>query len=221
MKEIIIYGTGELAKLAHYYLVNDSNYEVIAFCVDNGEVLQNNSFCSLPVIPFENVEIQYSADKYAFFAPINSEKMNTVKEAVFNKIKDKGYQMISYISSKAIIYNTQVGENCFIQAGNVIHPFTKIGSNVTMWSSNLIAHKSEIKDHVTFASHVALAAGCLVEENSYLGTNATIRDGIKIAKGTLVGMGALISRDTEEWSVYMGNPSKKIGNNISKSILKI
>ena len=78
-----------------------------------------------------------------------------------------------------------------------------------------------LKDHVTFASHVALAAHCTVGENSYLGTNSTVRDGTILAKGTLVGLGTTIIKNTEEWSVYVGNPAKKIGNNISKSILKI
>ena len=55
----------------------------------------------------------------------------------------------------------------------------------------------------------------------YLGTNSTIRDGITLAKGTLVGMATAITKNTDEWSVYMGNPAKKIGKNISKSILKI
>ena len=129
--------------------------------------------------------------------------------------------MISYISSKAVMYNSKIGDNCFIQAGNVLHPFTKIGNNVMLWSSNLVGHHGEIKDHVTFASHVAMAGNCTIGENSYLGTNSTIRDGITLAKGTLVGMATAITKNTEEWSVYMGNPAKKIGKNISKSILKI
>lgn len=221
MAKVIIFGSGSLAELAHFYLTNDSEHEVVAFCDFKKLINSVKKFKDIPIISFDKVEEEYSPKDYYFFAPINSEKMNTVKEEIYNLIKNKGYKMISYISSKTINYSSKIGENCFIQAGNVIHPFTEIGNNVTLWSSNLVAHKGIIKDHVTFASHVAMAAECVIGENSYLGTNSTIRDGITIAKGTLIGLATVISKNTEEWSVYMGNPARKIGNNISKSILKI
>lgn len=163
----------------------------------------------------------YPIDKFNFFAPMSSEKMNTIREGIYDLIKGKGYEMINYISSKAVVYNTVFGDNRFVQVGNILHPFTIIGNNVMLWSSNLVARHSEFKDHVTFASHVALAAHCIVGENPYLGTNSTIRDGIFLRKGTLVGLVTAVTKNTEEWSVYMGNPARNIGKNISKSILKV
>jgi hypothetical protein len=38
--------------------------------------------------------------------------------------------------------------------------------------------------------------------------NATIRDQVHLAEGTLVGMGALITRNTEPWSVYKADGSR-------------
>ena len=34
MKDLIIFGTAELAELAYYYFTHDSDYEVVAFTVD-------------------------------------------------------------------------------------------------------------------------------------------------------------------------------------------
>ncbi|HLV39808.1 acetyltransferase [Xanthomarina sp.] len=221
MSKVIIFGLKEMAEIAHYYLTNDSDHEVVAFCEYKENLQGNERFLTLPVIAFETVEKMYPIDEYKFFAPMNSEQMNTVREKVYYAIKEKGYAMITYISSKATIYTDDIGDNCFIQSGNIFHPFTKIGNNVMMWSFNLVAHHGVVKDHVTFASHVAMADNCVIGENSYLGTNSTLRNGIVLAKGTLVGLATTISRNTEEWSVYLGNPAKKIGNNISKSILKI
>ena len=99
MKKIIIYGIGELAELAHFYLTNDSEYEVVAFSISKESNALLEKFCSLPVIDFKDIEKKFSNKEYAFFAPVNSEKMNTIKENVYSSIKDKGYKMISYISS--------------------------------------------------------------------------------------------------------------------------
>jgi sugar O-acyltransferase (sialic acid O-acetyltransferase NeuD family) len=221
MAKVIIYGIEQISEIAYYYLLHESNHQVVAFCVNEPDLPIEKEFKNLPLISFESIGSIYSNNEYEFFAPMSSEKMNTEREKVYNSIKEKGYKMISFISNKSVVYTKNIGDNCFIQAGNVIQPFTKIGNNVMLWSGNLVAHHSEVKDHVTFASHVAVAANCYIGENSYLGTNSTIRDGIRVGKGTLVGLATAITKNTEEWSVYIGNPAKKIGNNISKSILKI
>ncbi|MCB0460437.1 MAG: acetyltransferase [Flavobacteriaceae bacterium] len=222
MAKVIIFGLRDLAELAHYYLNVDSEHEVVAFSVNYDYLPKERLFKSLPIIPFEEVVDKYPTTDYKFLAPMASLKMNTLREQVYYAIKEKGYDMISYISSKANVYeNVSIGENCFIQAGTTLQPFTKVGNNVVMWSNNSLGHHGEIKDHVTLAAQVAIAGRCSIGENSFLGTNSTIRNGTVLAKGTLVGIGSVITNNTEEWSVYMGNPARRIGKNISKSILHI
>ena len=87
-------------------------------------------FKGAPIVSFENVEKIHPIGKYQFFAPISSEKMNTIREKIYNNIRGKGYQLINYISSKAITSNAKYGDNCFIEAGNVLQPFTTICNNV-------------------------------------------------------------------------------------------
>jgi acetyltransferase-like isoleucine patch superfamily enzyme len=74
-----------------------------------------------------------------------------------------------------------------------------------------------IKDHVLFTSHVVLSGHCIVESYSFFGVNATIRDGLHIAEGSLIAMGACVIRDTEPWGIYKGNPAKK-GEGSSKDL---
>ena len=169
-------------------------------------------FKGLPIVEFENVETNYPPSKFKFFAPMSPKKMNKVREKVYLEAKHKGYNFISYISSKATIFDNQIGDNCFILENNTIQPFTKIGNNVILWSGNHIGHHSVIKDHVMFTSHVVLSGHCIVEPNCFFGVNATIRDGIVLAKGSLVAMSASITKNTDAWGVYVGNPAKKLEN---------
>src|SRR5207237_1431425 len=92
---------------------------------------------------------------------------------------------------------------------NTIQPFTSIGNNVVLWSGNHIGHHGQIGDHVLFTSHVVLSGHCLVEPYCFFGVNATVRDGLKIAEGSLIAMAAAVVRDTEPWGVYKGNPARK------------
>jgi sugar O-acyltransferase (sialic acid O-acetyltransferase NeuD family) len=218
-EKVVLFGIQDYAELAHYYLVNDSDYEVVSFCVNEQYMPADKTFKGLPIVTFEAVQQVYPAGEFSFFAPMAPNKMNRLRERIYNDIKGKGYKMISYISSKATLFNNKIGDNCFILEDNTIQPFTKIGSNVVLWSGNHIGHHGEIGDHVTFTSHVVMSGHCIIGENSFLGVNATLRDGIILGKGTLVGMAAAITKNTEEWGVYVGNPAKKLENKLSTSIL--
>lgn len=210
MSKVIIFGIQDFAELAHYYLQNDSEHEVVAFSVNQNYLPDITEFKGLPVVAFEEIEKQFPTSEYKFFAPMSPLKMNRLRESIYNDIKAKGYELISYISSKATICHNEIGDNCFILEDNTIQPFTKIGNNVVLWSGNHIGHHSEIEDHVTLTSHVVISGHCLIKKYSVLGVNAAIRDGITIAEATFVGMSASVTKDTEEWSMYLGVPAKKI-----------
>lgn len=210
MAKVIIFGVQDFAQLARFYLQHDSPHEVVAFSVNEEYLPKERSFEGLPVVAFENVDKVYPPAEFRFFAPMSPRRMNRLRASVFAQIKEKGYDFISYVSSKASTFpGLLVGDNCFILEDNTIQPFVTIGNNVVLWSGNHIGHHSVIKDHVLFTSHVVLSGHCVIEPYSFFGVNSTIRDGAHIAEGSLIGMGACITKDTEPWGVYKGNPAKK------------
>lgn len=210
MNQVVIFGIRDFAELACFYLKTDSEYDVIAFCVNKEFLPKSKTFLGLPVVAFEDVEKSYPPSHYFFFAPMSPKKMNTLREKVYLNAKKKGYKFISYVSSKATLFDNKVGENCFILENNTVQPFVEIGNNVILWSGNHVGHHSKIKDHVMFTSHVVLSGHCVVESYSFFGVNSTIRDNVTIAKGSLIAMSCSVTKDTEEWSVYVGNPCKKL-----------
>lgn len=215
MAKVIVFGILDTAELAHYYLTHDSEHEVVAFTV-NRQYIEQESFHGLPVVAFEDVETIFPPSEYHFFAPMTGRNMNRNREAIYHHAKAKGYPFISYISTRATIFDKSViGENCFILEDNTIQPFTTVGNNVVMWSGNHIGHHGQIKDHVFFTSHVVLSGHCVVESYSFFGVNSTIRDYTAIAQGTLVGMASAITKETEEWGIYVGNPAKKVPGKLS------
>lgn len=218
MAKVIIFGIMDFASLAHFYLEHDSDHEVVAFTVTRHFLPSENRFEGLPIVPFEDIERSFPPSEYCFFVPISHRKMNLMRENIYNQVKLKGYKLISYVSSKATTFqNFIIGANCFILEDNTIQPFTTIGNNVVMWSGNHIGHHGQIKDHVFFTSHVVLSGHCIVEPYCFFGVNSTIRDGLHIAEGTLVAMSASVTKDTEPWGVYKGNPAKK-GSILSKDL---
>lgn len=209
MKQLIIFGGGDIAELAHYYFTTDSDYQVVAFTVDD-EFVTTSEFCGLPVIPFSTVINNYPPSKYDIFVAMSYSKLNEIRKEKFKNLIKLGYHLPSYVSSKATVFsNCKIGRNSFILENNTIQPFTKIGDNVTLWSGNHIGHHSSISDHCFIASHVVVSGGVTIGEACFVGVNATIRDHITIGPRCVIGASTLILADVDEEGVYIGTATER------------
>jgi len=208
-KPLVIFGSGDIAQLAHYYFSTDSNYEVVAFTVD-ANYIKESDFCGLPVVAFEDVAKNYPPNSYDFFVALSYSKLNAVRKEKFLAAKKMGYKLVNFISSRATVLNEgRFGENCFIFEDNTIQPFVTIGNNVTLWSGNHIGHHSVIHDHTFIASHVVISGGVEIGEQCFVGVNATLRDHIKVGDRCVVGAGALLLTDAEPEGVYNSNATER------------
>ena len=202
-KKIVIIGNTGNAKLAHYYFSNDSNYEVVAFSV-NEEFITSTTYCSLPVVSFEKIETFYPSNKFDVFVAIGYNKMNKIREQLYTSCKEKGYNLPNYISAKcSFLSKEQIGDNNLILEDNTIQPFVKIGSNNVFWSGNHIGHDTSIGDNNFISSHVVISGFCKIHNNTFIGVNATLRDGITIENETLIAAGAIIMKSTSAKEVYL------------------
>ena len=207
-KPVIIFGDNQLASLAHFYLQHDSDYEVAAFTVD-ADYLRQDRFEGKPAVAFETVTEHYPPADYCMFLPVSFKRMSHLRRTKYEAAKEKGYDIISYVSSKATTWpDLDVGENCFIFEDNTIQPYVKIGNNCVLWSGNHIGHHTTIGDHVFVTSQVVISGACTVHDHAFFGVNATVRDETVIGEATLVGMGALITKDTEPYSIHLGAKGK-------------
>jgi sugar O-acyltransferase (sialic acid O-acetyltransferase NeuD family) len=209
MAPLVVFGAGDIARLAHFYFSTDSPHEVVAFTVDPA-YCQQESFLGLPLIPFDRVTEAYPPRDYRMFVALSYAEMNKVRAAKYAEAKALGYELVSYISSHCTFLTTHpAGDNCFILEDNTVQPFVRIGSNVTLWSGNQIGHDSTIGDHCFVSSHVVISGHCTIGPSCFLGINATVRNGVTIAERTLVGAGALMMKDTEPGSVHVGRRAEK------------
>ncbi len=176
MANVIVFGIGQWAELAHFYLTNDSPHDVVAFTVDR-DYIEGSSYLGLPVVAFDEIERHFSPADFRMFIPISFKKMNHIRADRYFEAKAKGYELISYVSSRATTFpGFDCGDNCFILEDNTIQPFVRIGNNVVLWSGNHIGHGTVIKDHVMVTSQVVISGCCTIGEYSFLGVNATVRD---------------------------------------------
>lgn len=210
MARVVVFGTGQIAEVAWFYLTHDSEHDVVAFTVD-AEYRDVDQFHGLPVVDFETVQETHSPDTHELFVSISYQQVNRLREAKYHEAKAKGYTLTTYVSSRATVWpGVEIGDNCFIFEDNTIQPFTRIGSNVVMWSGNHLGHHSTIEDHCFIASHVVISGSVTIGERTFVGVNATIRDNITIGPATVVGMGAAVTKSTDEAAVVVAAKSRTL-----------
>ncbi|UJH91330.1 acetyltransferase [Antarcticibacterium sp. 1MA-6-2] len=206
-KKLIIYGIGRFARYAAYVFNTDSSYIVDSYSVESSLIENKSDFfdSSLEYTPFEQLNQVKSPQEHLLFISVGN---NLVRERLYLAAKQQGFELATYISSKASTWpNLDVGENCFIGEGSVLQPFVKVGSNSILLSSRL-GHHTEVGQH-TLLSGTLLAGNVKVGDYSLLGLNSAIMENIKIGARNILGMGTVITSDTEDNAIYTAPASVK------------
>ncbi|WP_043358775.1 acetyltransferase [Belnapia sp. F-4-1] len=209
MRDLVIFGAGDIAALAAFYFTEDARRRVVAFTVD-AAFRQGDTFLDQPLVAFEEVATLYPPDRYELFVALSYSKLNRIRSEKCAAARGLGYTLPSYVSSCASVFgDLSHGDNCFILEDNTIQPYARIGRNVTLWSGNHIGHHSVIEDDVFVASHVVISGGVRIGEGCFIGVNATLRDHITLGPRCVVGAGALLLADAEPEGVYMGTATER------------
>lgn len=201
-KKAVIFGTGSFAEMVHFFFENDSAYEVAGFTA-SGDSIKDERYQGLPVVPFEEVESAFPPGEHDMFIAVGYAKLNKVRARFFEEAVGKGYELATYVSSKASHWGaTTIGRNVFIFEDNTIQPYVTIGDDVIMWSGNHVGHRVQIGDHCFLTSQVVISGHVKVGPYCFFGVNATVRDDVEIAEECIVGAGALILRSTQPRQVF-------------------
>jgi sugar O-acyltransferase (sialic acid O-acetyltransferase NeuD family) len=143
------------------------------------------------------------------------------KRAVLAK-EIQGLAEIIHIHSPQAIFL----ENNLIAEGAIFCPNSMVTSNVKIgrfFHANVyahIAHDCIIGDYVTFAPGARCNGRVVIGDYTHIGANAVIREGtsskpLKIGKGVVVGIGAVVTKDIPDGITVVGNPARPLSKSKS------
>lgn len=105
-----------------------------------------------------------------------------------------------------------IGKGCSIAA--FLHIWG--GGGVVVGDRVLIASHvsivSETHDHTKHPmTDSAVRRPVTIEDDVWIGTHCTIMPGVKLGQGSVIGAGAVVTKDVEPFSINVGVPCKKVG----------
>jgi len=123
----------------------------------------------------------------------------------------------SFIAKTAVIIgNVKIGKNCGVYPNAVIRGdqnLIKIGDGSNVQDCAVIhvnsEHKATIEKNVSIG-HSSVIHGAHIEDNVIVGMNATLMNGCKIGKGSIIGANALVTENKKipPYSLVIGVPGK-------------
>jgi len=121
-----------------------------------------------------------------------------------------------------ILKNAEIGEDCNICDYVFIESGVKIGNRVTIKNGISVWEGLTIEDDVFLGPNCVFTNDMfprsklvrpeyertLLKEGSSIGANATILCGIKLGRYSMVGAGAVVTKDIPDFACVIGNPAK-------------
>jgi len=116
--------------------------------------------------------------------------------------------------------NCNIGQNVFIGSGVVVGDRVRIQNNVSVYDGvriedDVFCGPSVVFTNVTnprsFISRKDEYKDTLIKRGATIGANATIVCGHKIGEYSLIGAGAIVTKDVPDHALVVGNPAKIAG----------
>lgn len=106
-----------------------------------------------------------------------------------------------------------IAQNCFIQVRGevIIGDYVILAPYVKIFSENHNFNYTEIPIVLQGETRLPVT----IENNVWLGANATILGGVKIGEGSIVAAGAVVNKDVPPFSIVAGVPAKVIKSRLN------
>ena len=132
----------------------------------------------------------------------------------------KIWHFCNLLQNTKLGFKCSVGQNCVIGPNVVLGNNVKVQNNVSIYTgviceddvflgpsmvfTNVINPRSAVNRRNDYMSTI-------VKKGASIGANATIVCGNNIGKFSFIGAGAVVTKEVQDYSLVVGNPSKHIG----------
>lgn len=140
---------------------------------------------------------------------------NSVRRRLAEKLMAAGGELPNLLHPSALISRSaKLGKGVCIEAFVVLQPNTEIGSNTIIRHHSVVCHNTRVGAHSFIAAHSVIGAYLELEESVFVGLGAIAISGKvqRIGENSVIGAGAVLTKEVAPADVMAGNPARPIKN---------
>jgi sugar O-acyltransferase (sialic acid O-acetyltransferase NeuD family) len=103
-----------------------------------------------------------------------------------------------------------IGEGSLVLQGCILTCDIRLGRFVLLNLGCTVGHDAVLEDFCSLMPHANVSGAAQLEAGVYLGTNATIIQGVRVGANTIVGAGAVAVRDLPANTTAVGVPAREL-----------
>lgn len=135
-----------------------------------------------------------------------------VRESIVSRLASWGVGPEAYATHvHASVWRSaecRIGHGSILLAGCVLTSAVALGTHVVAMPHVIFTHDVQAGDFATFAAGVSLGGGVGIGRSAYLGMNSVVRQGLHVGQRSMLGMGAVLTRDLPQDQIWAGNPAR-------------
>lgn len=208
MTPIVIYGASGHAKVVIDAIRKSGSYQVAAVVADG--VPSGSEFEGIPIRGGRECLPRLRSEGYSHgFVAVGDAR---ARQSLGQLLHTSAFQLVSIVHPNAVLADdTRVGEGVFIAAGAVINAGSVIGVMAIINTRASVDHDASIERLVHLSPGSTLGGHVTVKEGAWVGIGATVLDRRVIGEWSIVGGGAVVTRDVLPHTKVMGVPARCAG----------
>ncbi|MFH5877306.1 acyltransferase [Arthrobacter sp. NA-172] len=118
----------------------------------------------------------------------------------------------SYVSAHSYLWgDVEVGEDCTLNPFTEVRGKIRIGNGVRVGAHTSILGFNHLMatDRPIFEQGLEFD-GITIGDDVWIGSHVTIVDGVNVGEHSVIGAGAVVTKDVTPWSIVAGNPARRL-----------
>jgi sugar O-acyltransferase (sialic acid O-acetyltransferase NeuD family) len=136
---------------------------------------------------------------------------NAIRYNKLNTLLDAGAPVVSVVHPSAIVSpHSSLGVGSVVFAGAVVNVGAVLGAGAIVNTNAVIEHDCVLGISCHVSPGGVLTGGVRLGDRVWVGANASVRQLVSVGDNSVVGMGAVVTRDVAANITVVGNPAHPI-----------
>jgi acetyltransferase EpsM len=202
---VAVAGAGGHAKVVADALLLRGESDLIGFFDDDRELWGRRIF-GYPVMGPVAAWSTHAIDRLVIAVGNNHRR-----KLLFERLVTSGAVLMTVVHPSAIIGRDVIfGVGAVVLGGVLVNAGSTIADNVILNTACSIDHDNHIDAHSHIGPGVHTAGDVRIGEGAFLGVGANVLPAVSVGAWSIVGAGAVVTRNVEDHAKVAGNPARNL-----------